>query len=414
MYNKNLQKLINNRKAKVAVVGLGYVGFPLFKLLKKKNFNCIGIDIDLKKIKLLRSIYNRKNKNYFFTKYDQIIKSDVVIYSLPTPLKKNRTPDLSILKNSIINSSKYFRKGQLIIVESTSYPGTTQECFRNVIKNYEIGKDFFIGYSPERIDPGNKYYSLENIPKITSGYTRNCSDLTFLFFDKICKKVIKSSSIETAEFTKIYENIFRSVNIGLVNETKQISKKLKINFEEVLDLASTKPFGFMRFDPGPGVGGHCIPVDPFYLSWLANKKGFQAKFIKLSGEINSGMPKTICKEIINFLKKKKIISPKILILGLSYKKNIDDIRNSPAVEIFLKLKSKAKLFFEDRFVKVLEVNNRFIFSTKIKKYSSLKLFDAVILATDHDYFNYKEILKYSKLIFDLRNKFSGSNKVIKL
>lgn len=199
----------------------------------------------------------------------------------------------------------------MIIVESTSYPGTTQECFRNVIKNYEIGKDFFIGYSPERIDPGNKYYSLENIPKITSGYTRNCSDLTFLFFDKICKKVIKSSSIETAEFTKIYENIFRSVNIGLVNETKQISKKLKINFEEVLDLASTKPFGFMRFDPGPGVGGHCIPVDPFYLSWLANKKGFQAKFIKLSGEINSGMPKTICKEIINFLKKKLLV-PKFL------------------------------------------------------------------------------------------------------
>ena len=414
MYFKNLQKLINNKKVTVAIVGLGYVGLPLFTLLKKKKFNCVGIDTDKKKIKLLQKKYNTKDKNYFFTEYEQITNSDIVIYSLPTPLKNNRTPDLSILKNSIINSKKFFRKGQLIVLESTSYPGTTKECFKSIIKDYETGKDFFIGYSPERIDPGNKHYSLENIPKITSGYTKKCSDLTFLFFDKICKKVFKSSSIETAEFTKIYENIFRAINIGLANETKQIAKKIKINFKEVLDLASTKPFGFMRFDPGPGVGGHCIPVDPFYLSWLANKKGVQAKFIKLSGEINSNMPRIIASEIINSLKSKKITNPKILILGLSYKKNIDDIRNSPSIQIFLNLKKKIQLSFEDKFVKVLKINKKLIFSKKIKNFSSVKLYDAVVLATDHDYFNYKEIYQHSKLIFDLRNKFLISNKVIKL
>ena len=414
MYYEKVKKLIHSKKITVAVVGLGYVGLPLFELLKKKKFNCIGIDIDKKKIKLLQTKYNSKNKNFFFIEYEQINKSDVVVYSLPTPLKKNKTPDLSILKNSILNSKKFFRKGQLIIIESTSYPGTTKECFKNIIYNYETGKNFFIGYSPERIDPGNKYYSLENIPKITSGDTKKCSELTFLFFNKICKKVIKSSSIETAEFTKIYENIFRSINIGLANETKQIAKKLKINFEEVLDLAATKPFGFMRFDPGPGVGGHCIPVDPFYLSWLANKIGTQAKFIKLSGEINSSMPGIIASEIINFFKSKKITNPKVLILGLSYKKNIDDIRNSPAVEIFLKLKNKIKLCFEDKFVKVLKINKKFIFSKKIKNFSSVRIYDAVILATDHDYFNYGEIYKHSKLIFDLRNKFKKINKIIKL
>jgi UDP-N-acetyl-D-glucosamine dehydrogenase len=413
MYYEKVKKLINSKKITVAVVGLGYVGLPLFELLKKKKFNCIGIDIDHKKIKLLKTKYNSKN-NFFFTEYKKINNSDIVVYSLPTPLKKNKTPDLSILKNSINNSKKFFRKGQLIIIESTSYPGTTKECFKNIIQNYETGKDFFIGYSPERIDPGNKYYSLENIPKITSGDTKKCSELIFLFYKKICKKVIKSSSIETAEFTKIYENIFRSINIGLANETKQIAKKLKINFEEVLNLAATKPFGFMRFDPGPGVGGHCIPVDPFYLSWLANKKGIQAKFIKLSGEINSNMPSIIASEIINFFKSKKITNPKVIILGLSYKKNIDDIRNSPAVEIFLKLKSKIKLSFEDKFVKVLKINKKSIFSKEIKNFSSVKLYDAVVLASDHDYFNYKKILTHSKLIFDLRNKFLRSNKVIKL
>lgn len=412
MYYKALKEKILHKRITTCIVGLGYVGLPLLELLIKNKIKCIGIDKDKKKIDFLKKKIN--NKVLISSNYENLHKADLVIYSLPTPLDKKKNPDLRILNNSIKNSLPYYRKGQLLILESTSYPGTTKECLKNVIKNYKIGQDFFIGYSPERIDPGNKHFSIKNITKITSGYTKHCQDLTYLFFSKLIKKVVKASSIEIAEFTKIYENIFRSINIGLANETKQIAKKLKINFGEVLDLASSKPFGFMRFDPGPGVGGHCIPVDPFYLSWLANQKGFKTKFIKLSGEINSNMPKIISSEIIKIITRKRILNPKLLILGLSYKKNIDDIRNSPGLEIFKLLKKKTQLDFEDKFVNVLQDKNKKYFSRKLKNFSEVKLYDAVILSTDHDYYDYKKILKYSNLIFDLRNKFSQNDKVIKL
>ena len=279
MYYSNLQEKILRKKITTCIVGLGYVGLPLLKLLIKNKIRCIGIDKDKKKINLLKK--QIKNKVFLSTNYKNLKKADLIIYSLPTPLDKNNNPDLKILNDSIKESLPNYKKGQLIILESTSYPGTTRESLKNVIKNFSIGQDFFIGYSPERIDPGNKLYSIQNIPKISSGYTKGCRDLTYLFFSKLIKKVVNASSIEVAEFTKIYENIFRSINIGLANETKQIAKKLKINFGEVLDLASSKPFGFMRFDPGPGVGGHCIPVDPFYLSWLANEKRFSNKIYKV-------------------------------------------------------------------------------------------------------------------------------------
>ncbi len=412
MYYSNLQEKILRKKITTCIVGLGYVGLPLLKLLIKNKIRCIGIDKDKKKINLLKK--QIKNKVFLSTNYKNLKKADLIIYSLPTPLDKNNNPDLKILNDSIKESLPNYKKGQLIILESTSYPGTTRESLKNVIKNFSIGQDFFIGYSPERIDPGNKLYSIQNIPKISSGYTKGCRDLTYLFFSKLIKKVVNASSIEVAEFTKIYENIFRSINIGLANETKQIAKKLKINFGEVLDLASSKPFGFMRFDPGPGVGGHCIPVDPFYLSWLANKKGFQTKFIKLSGQINSNMPKIISREIISYLKKKNFLNPKVLMLGISYKKNIDDLRNSPGVEIFKNLKRKLQIDFEDKYVKILTKKDEKFLSKKIKNFSSVKSYDAVILATDHDYFDYKKILKNSNLIFDLRNKFSQTDKVIKL
>lgn len=412
MYYKALKEKILHKRISTCIVGLGYVGLPLLELLIKNKIKCIGIDKDKKKIDFLKKKIN--NKVLISSNYEHLNKADLVIYSLPTPLDKKKNPDLRILNNSIKNSLPYYKKGQLVILESTSYPGTTKECLKNVIKNFRIGQDFFIGYSPERIDPGNRRFIIQNIPKISSGYTKHCQGLTYLFFSKLIKKVVKASSIEVAEFTKIYENIFRSINIGLANETKQIAKKLKINFGEVLDLASSKPFGFMRFDPGPGVGGHCIPVDPFYLSWLANQKGFKTKFIKLSGEINSNMPKIISREIIKIIARKKILNPKVLILGLSYKKNIDDIRNSPGLEIFKILKKKTQIDFEDKFVNTLQDKNKKYFSRKLKNFSEVKLYDVVILSTDHDYFNYKKILKYSNLIFDLRNKFSQNDKVIKL
>lgn len=412
MYNKILKKKILNKKAIISVVGLGYVGLPLLKLLIKNRIKCIGIDKDKKKISLLKKKIN--DKAFLTSSYRYIKKADIIIYSLPTPIDIQNNPDLRILKRSIKESQPNYKKGQLIILESTSYPGTTKECLSKVIKKFEVGKNLFIGYSPERIDPGNKYYDLQSIPKITSGFTRQCQDLTHLFFSKLIKKVLRASSIEVAEFTKIYENIFRSINIGLANETKQIAKKLKINFGEILDLASSKPFGFMRFDPGPGVGGHCIPVDPYYLSWLANQKGFKTKFIKLSGEINSNMPNIISREIIQNLKRKKIPAPRVLMFGLSYKKNIDDIRNSPSLEIFKILNKRIHIEFEDKFVKVLHNKNKKLLSKKLKQFSIIKSYDAVILSTDHDYYDYAKILKYSNLIFDLRNKFSQNDKVIKL
>jgi len=414
MFYAKLKKKILIKKAKVCIVGLGYVGYPLLQLLKKKNIDCVGIDSNQKKI------YNfKKNKNYaktFSTNYKLISKSDIIIYALPTPLNDKNNPDLNILKNSIRKSIDFFKEGQLIILESTSYPGTTRECLDKVIKKFKIGKNLFIGYSPERIDPGNKFFNVENIIKISSGYSNVCQILTYNFYKTICKKVVRASTIEIAEFAKIYENIFRSVNIGLANETKQISKQLKIDFNEVLNLAETKPFGFMKFTPGPGVGGHCIPVDPFYLSWLAKKKNIKTKFIELSGKINSNMPILICKEIKQYLKeniKKKNI--KILILGLSYKKNIDDIRNSPSLKILLILKKLfSKIDFEDQYIKKYHLKNQLLKTVNLKNYNLIKNYDAIILATDHNYYNYDLILKKSKLIFDLKNKFPNNNKVIKL
>ena len=414
MHFSILKDKILKNKIKICIIGLGYVGFPLLQLLEKKNIKCIGIDQNKNKIKEFRS---RKKLNALFTTdYKFIREADIIIYSLPTPLDKKNNPDLKILRHSINKSKKLFKNGQLIILESTSYPGTTKECLSNVIKKFKIGINFFIGYSPERIDPGNKFFDIENTTKITSGYSNNCQIITNLFFKKICKKVVKATSIETAEFTKIYENIFRSVNIGLANETKQIAKKLNIDFNEVVDLAATKPFGFMKFIPGPGGGGHCIAVDPFYLSWLAKKKGIKANFIELSGKINSNMPNLIINEIGLYIKKNiNKINPKILVLGMAYKKNIGDIRNSPSLEIFLKLKKISNIVkFQDNFINSFKHKKNFFTSIKLLDYKVLKKFDAIILATDHDYYDSKLILKYSGLIFDLRNKFKTNKKVIKL
>lgn len=414
MYYTKIKKKISTKKAKVCIVGLGYVGYPLLQLLKKNKFNCVGIDSNQKKIHKLNKD-NNYSKN-FSTNYKLISESDIIIYALPTPLTKKNNPNLKILKDSIRKSANFYKNGQLIILESTSYPGTTRECLDKIIKKFKIGKNLFIGYSPERIDPGNKQFNIENITKISSGYSNFCQILTYKFYKTICKKVVKASTMEAAEFAKIYENIFRSVNIGLANETKQISKKLKIDFKEVLNLAETKPFGFMKFTPGPGVGGHCIPVDPFYLSWLAKKNKIKTKFIELSGKINSNMPVIICKEIKKYLIKKiKKKNIKILILGLSYKKNIDDIRNSPSLKILLKLKKFfSKVEFEDKYIGKYKIKNKLLKSINLKNYDLIENYDAIILATDHDYYNYNLIQKKSRLIFDLKNKFSKSSKVINL
>ncbi len=269
---KKLLNKIKQKKSNVLVIGLGYVGLPLLKTIVDSGFNGFGLDINKDLVKALK---NKNKRIALFNSYKDINFDliDIIIIALPTPLKKINLPDLSYIEKCRDQIFKYIKKPTLIILESTSYPGTTRELFiKKLKKNILLGRDIFIGYSPEREDPGNKKFNIKSITKIISGSTESCKKLTRCFYEKVCNKIIDANSLEIAEMTKLYENIFRSVNIGLSNETNEICNKLGINFNEVLKLANTKPFGFMPFYPGPGVGGHCIPVDPFYLSWLAKKK----------------------------------------------------------------------------------------------------------------------------------------------
>ena len=392
--NFELLKKIKRRTAKVCVIGMGYVGYPLYELIKKNKFSVYGLEIDKNKIRQLK----KKKKINVSSNYKLINQSDIIIFALPTPLNQKKNPDLSILKNSIRKSFKFFKKGQLVIVESTSYPGTTKECLKQVIKKFDIGKNFFISYSPERIDPGNKNFDVKNITKIISGYTDTCLNLSNNFYKIICNLTVKASNIETAEFTKIYENIFRYVNIGLANEKKRISKKLNLDFNEIQKLASSKLFGYMNFYPGIGVGGHCIPVDPYYLVWLANKKKIKTEYVKLSGKINRSTPRIVCKEIDKVIRLRKF--KKIFILGLSYKKNISDIRNSPN-----------KINYNDDNLKNIKIEKKKFRSLKINSHN-LRKQDAIIFLNNHNYYNKRNIVKNSRCIFDCTYSFPKSNKVI--
>jgi len=425
---KFLKNKIISKEAKIAVIGLGYVGLPIFLNFLKKNFYVIGIDSDKKKIDLLnkgksyikhiklKKILKIKKNYHFSSKFSDVKNSDIIIICLPTPLKKNFTPEMKYLRQSAKFLRNNIKKGQALILESTTYPGTTEEIYEPVIKslNYNIGEEFFLMYSPEREDPGNKKFNIANTTKIVSGKTKNCIEIANLIYSSICKKIHSVPNIPTAEMTKLYENIFRSINIGLANEMKIILEKFNIDIYKVINAAKTKPFGFMPFYPGPGLGGHCIPIDPFLLSWKAKKKGLNTKFIKLSGVINRSMPLRVCKKVFKILKDNKIKNNKILILGLSYKKNIDDIRESPALEIIKILKNKKfKVDYSDPYFKQIPImrNYKLNLKNKIIKPSSLKAYAAVILVTDHDNFDYKLIKKYSNIIIDTRGKFKNSKNI---
>ena len=414
---KDILRKIRTKKVNVLVIGLGYVGFPLLELAIKKKINCYGLDINKELIKKIEKKLEKRNffQKILFYDYEKVnfFKIDIIIIALPTPLK-NKKPDLSFIKNCVNKFFLKIKKNTIIILESTSYPSTTEEIIvKRLIKKYDIGTNLFIGYSPERVDPGNKEYNIENTPKLVSGYTLNCRNLIYEFYKKLCNQVLIASSIQVAEMTKIYENIFRSVNIGLANETKILCEKIKINFREVINLASSKPFGFIPFYPGPGVGGHCIPVDPTYLSWYATKKNLKTDFIKIAAKINSGMPKKIANKICNILKKNNISKMnKILILGLSYKKNIQDIRNSPALEIFSILnKKKFNISFNDKFVKEIIVNKKKYYSEDL---NNLKKFKSIIMLTDHDYYKKINFIKYKPTLIDTRFFFSNTEKVYSL
>ena len=424
MYENSLVKLftnkINRKKLKIGIVGLGYVGLPLlYAFSRNKKIKVFGFDSDKSKIKKLvlgKSYINyfKKeninemilNKVQFTYNFSRIKEVDIIILCLPTPLKKNKIPDMSFINNFLKQNSKYFQKNQAISLESTTYPGTSREIVLPYIlkRKFIPGQDFALIYSPEREDPGNKKFNLSKIPKVVGGLTNNCKDIGSKIYSLLNIKIIKTSSIEIAEFTKILENVYRSVNIGLVNELKMLCTKMKIDIFEIINAAKTKPFGFQAFYPGPGYGGHCIPIDPFLLSWVAKRYNFETKFIKLSGEINSRIISSIDKKILKIVNKK---SGKILILGAAYKKNVDDYRESPALVLMNKL-SQRKINFDyyDPYVKMINNSRSLKKISNIKSirltYKNISSYNLVVLITDHDLVDYSKLQKYSKLILDSR------------
>ena len=423
----SITKKIKSNNFKIGIIGLGYVGLPLLLGFASKKIEIIGFDIDKKKLKMLKlgkSYINHinlnnihKNKKVHFTNnFEKISKVDLIILCVPTPLKKNKKPDLSFIRKTLDQIKIHLKEHQTLSLESTTYPGTTREIIYPVLKKkFNVGKNFYLIYSPEREDPGRKNILLKNIPKVMGGFSSKCTLVGKSFYKKFFKKIVLTKNLETAEFTKIYENVFRAVNISLVNEVKIFSKKLNVNFNDVIKASSTKPFGFMPFYPGPGIGGHCIPIDPLYLTYRAKKEGIEMSLINTSFNINFKTTKNISKLILKKIKKSK---PKILIIGIAYKKNIDDVRESPALKIISDLKIKKTLVdYYDPYIKILPKNRNYYANHKsiILNKIKLKKYDGVLICTDHDNINYKLIFDNSKLIFDKRNVYKfDSKKIVRL
>ncbi len=412
-----LEKKIKDKKAKIGIIGMGYVGIPLGLEFAGTGFSVTGFDKDSARVKEINSgkqvmkhipaksmkEFVKKNNGSSTTDFSEIRDMDCLIICVPTPLDEHEQPDMSYIESASKEIGKNLRKGQLIVLESTTYPGTTREIVKPILEKskLEAGEDFFLAYSPEREDPGNKEFSVSAIPKVMGGLTDNCLRLTSNLYKNIVSETVEVSSLETAEATKLMENIFRAVNIAMVNELKLIFSRMGINIWEVIDAAKTKPFGFMPFYPGPGMGGHCIPIDPFYLSWKAKEYNTEAKFIELAGEINRKMTEHIAHRIGRALNddKKSIRGSKILIVGVAYKKDIDDMRESPALRIMDLLKHKgAKITYHDPNVK----NVGPLKSLDLTQ-NTINEQDAIVITTDHTNIDYKSLGKHAKLIVDTRN-----------
>ena len=428
-YKKILKNKIKDKTVKIGVIGLGYVGLPLALLFSKKGFFVNGFDTDKKKIKILnkgkspiertniKEISKLRNKGNFYSNFSNLTECDVIIISVPTPLTASRKPDLSFLRSAINTLFKHIKKGQLIILESTSYPGTTrEEIVKKISNKFTIGKDLFITFSSERINPGVNDNQIQKIPKVISGYSANCLFLVNQIYNNIFEKVVKAKSLEIAEFSKLLENVYRAVNIGFINEMKFVADKMNLDIYEIIKIAKTKPYGFRSFNPGPGTGGHCIPIDPSYLYWQALNYGVKAEFIKLSSETNLKVIDFMKNKIINFTKNDK--KKKLLFLGVAYKKNIDDLRESGSIKLAEKMQNlKYKnILFSDPHIKKI-TNKKSIFknnlSLKLSK-KNLESFDLVILLTDHDKFDYQFIKTHSKVIFDCRGKYKVSKNIFRI
>jgi UDP-N-acetyl-D-glucosamine dehydrogenase len=401
----------------MGVVGAGYVGLPLALGYARRGFTVCAIDDNAGKVKMLNDGINyitpsedlkgpvSEKKLYASTDYTLLKDMDVITICVPTPLTKHREPDISYVVSVTEHVKKHLKPGHLVVLESTTYPGTTEEVIlpRLSSTGLKVGEDFYLAFSPERVDPGNPVYNTYNTPKIIGGVTPACTELTKLLYEQIIDVVHTTRSPKEAEMVKLLENIFRCVNIAMVNELALLCRKMGIDIWEVIEKASTKPFGFMPFYPGPGLGGHCIPIDPFYLTWKAREYGFHTKFIELAGEINDQMPYHVVTMVIDALgtQKKSLKGAKVLVLGAAYKKDIDDHRESPSLKIIDILEEKgAEVDFNDTFIPAIKVKSG---SKKSHSWEELEKYDCVVVATDHSYYDYNRIMEKAKLVVDARN-----------
>ena len=420
----DLLKKISDKKARVGIVGLGYVGLPLAVEFLKAGFKVVGFDVNQDKI---NAIENKtlsmdgvdvedidgylKNKSFGLSSDCSSLENlDVVSICVPTPLSKTRDPDLSYIVTSVRTVAENLKPEQLIVLESTTYPGTTEEIVLPIMKEmgWELDKDYYLAFSPERVDPGNKEYNTKNIPKIIGGQSPKSLELSTALYQSIINKIHPVSSAKVAEMTKLLENTFRMVNVALVNEIAMMCNHLGVNVWEVIDAAATKPFGFLPFYPGPGLGGHCLPVDPIYLSWKARMMETEARFIDLAQLINTYMPKHVVEIVIDALNKKQkaLLNANVLVLGVTYKKDINDIREAPAIDILKQLHKKGAIIaYNDPFIRNLTIDGEVeldLTSVNLNE-ETLKEFDAVILVTDHSSYDMEFISERASLMIDTRN-----------
>ncbi len=425
---------IEQKSAKIGIIGLGYVGLPLALEFARRDFKVIGYDVDETKIPVLNSgkSYIKhisaarikeavESKKFLATSdFSRLPEVDAILICVPTPLDEHREPDMTYIEKSAEAVSKYFRKGQLVVLESSTYPGTTDEIIlpllenpksQNGVSNWKVGEDFFLAFSPEREDPNNPDYNTSTIPKVVGGVTPKCLEIACALYNNVIVKTIPVTSTRTAEATKLLENIYRSINIALVNELKMVFDRMDIDVWEVIKAASTKPFGYQAFYPGPGLGGHCIPIDPFYLTWKAREFDITTKFIELAGEINTFQPYYVIQKTLEALdfKRKTLNGAKVLILGAAYKKNIDDMRESPSLKLIDILREKgASVDYSDTYIPKLPKTRKYQFemeSVPLTKENIAK-YDVILLSTDHDNFDYQFIFENANLIVDTRNAFA--------
>jgi UDP-N-acetyl-D-glucosamine dehydrogenase len=434
-FTDQLKNKIQQRQARVGIIGLGYVGLPLALLYSEKKFRVTGFDIDPRKIETLaksgsyiyriaaEEIQAAKANGFAATAdYSQLSQMDAVIICVPTPLDEYHEPDLSFITSTTHSIAPHLRAGQLVVLESTTYPGTTEEVMIPILESENkaglkaarngvfTGKEFFVAFSPEREDPGNTTVARPDIPKVVGGLDSQASDLARALYGSIFNRTVPVSSPAAAEMTKLLENIYRCVNIALVNELKLLCLRMGIDIWEVIEAASTKPFGFHPFYPGPGLGGHCIPVDPFYLSWKAKEWDFRTRFIELAGEINTNMPYHVLASVSSALntRKKSVNGARVLVLGVAYKKDIDDLRESPSLTIIeLLQKDGAQVSYHDPYFPFIGKGRRYDLQMTRAELKDFGQYDCVLIVTDHSDYDYKRIVQESQLVVDTRNATRG-------